>query len=130
MRFLPPERNEQIEDQDGVNITKLKPGTKLEVQTQSGSVYKITVLNPGKRRVEIQGGRHFEQPEEVFLMGSTWGGSMIKLGWIGHNMCMEAYRQQHFGPLVTTGVKALKIIGLDWEYNFEWENKNGKIEAS
>jgi hypothetical protein len=127
--FLPEERNEQIHDKNGVDITKLDPGTKLEVHTQN-SLYRIVVLNPDKRKVEIEGGEHIPEAEEAFLMGSTWGGSMIRLGWIGHTMRMEIHRQQWVGPLITTSVKSLRIIGPNWEYDFDWENGNGKNEET
>lgn len=126
--FLPEERNEQIVDQDGVDIAKLKAGTKLEVQTRN-TLYKITILNPQKQKIEIQGGQ-IEEPEEAILQGSTWGGSMLKLHWVGYMMHMEIYRAQHIGAMVTTGVRSLKVIGPDWEYDFDWEKRNGKNEEA
>ena len=124
--FLPEERDEQIYDKNGLDITKLDPGTKLEVQTRN-SLYKITVLNPKKLKIEVEGGVHLPEAEEAFLTGSTWGGSMIKTGWIGHMMHMEIRRYQRIGPLVTTGVRGLKIIGSNFEFDFEWENEDGEI---
>lgn len=123
--FLPEERNEQIHDKNGVDITRLDPGTKLEVRTRN-SLYKITVKNPSKLKVEIEGGEHIPEAEDAFLTGSTWGGSMIKTGWIGHMMHMEIRRNQHIGPLTTSSVHGLKIITPSYEYDFEWENEDGE----
>lgn len=39
------------------------------------------MLDPDKRKIEIEGGEHLPEAEEAFLMGSTWGGSMIKMAY-------------------------------------------------
>ena len=129
---LDPKINELIQEQQekgGIDITTLEPGTKIEVQTRN-STYKIKVLNPGKKKIEIQGGLHITEPEEAFLTGSTWGGSMLKMGWIGYMMCMEVHRPQRLSPLLTSLVRAAKVIGPDWEYDLAWENEDGETETT
>jgi hypothetical protein len=106
--------NEQ-EELGGIDIRKLASGTKIIAKTLN-STYTIEILNPDKRKVRIQGGGFFEQPEEVFLIGSSWGQSSVKLGWIGYTMKMEIYREGHLNPLVTTDVQSAKVIGSNWEY--------------
>lgn len=70
----------------GAKIADLKIGKTLCVQTQN-TLYRIKREEGG---LTIQG--HFRfcpVPTECFLSGSTWGGSMIKVGYIGRGMYME-----------------------------------------
>jgi len=106
--------NEQ-EELGGIDIRKLASGTKIIAKTLN-STYMIEILNPDKRKVRIQGGSFFEQPEEVFLIGSSWDQGAVKLGWIGYTMTMEIYREGYLNPIITTGVQSAKVTGPDWEY--------------
>lgn len=72
----------------------------------------------GDRRVLIQGGKYFPEPKEAILIGSTFGGSMIKIGWIGYTMRMEiAFNNQ---IITTSPIKTAKIKGNSWEYQMDW----------
>lgn len=99
----------------GIDVTKLKPGTKIFVCTIN-NLYQITIIDGCK--VKVKGGKYFDSEIETYLNGSTWGGSMIKLGWIGFDMHMEF---AHFQCLVLTSrVQAAIILGKDWHYDFKW----------
>lgn len=104
--------------QKGIDITKLKPGTKIFVTT-TNNLYTITIIDGCK--VKVKGGRYFPQEEEKILTGSTWGGSMIKLNWIGYDMCMEFGNRFCF--VLTSPVQNAIILGDDWYYELSWSKE-------
>jgi hypothetical protein len=105
---------EKQEELGGIDVSKLKTGTKLIVETIN-SKYDITILDG--RKVLVQGGKYFKNPTESVLIGSTFGGSMIKVGWIGYDMYME------IGTIRTSSVKTATIVGDDWQYEMKWDTE-------
>jgi hypothetical protein len=105
-------RIENAKKQGGVRLDELAVGTKLEVQTRN-TLYRISVL--GNSKYLVEGGRKFPHPTETYLGGSTWGGSMIKVGWLGIGMHME------FTECVTTAVETIRIVAPNdkWEYTLD-----------
>lgn len=104
---------EQTEDV-GLFVNQEKPGTIIRVQTQN-STYTLTVIDD--KKVTIQGnGRYFNEPGEAEVVGSTWGGSMLKMNWVGVGMCMEIFRIRYQGDdprhnVVTTSfVRKIDVI--------------------
>ena len=83
---------------DGVLLGGLDAIDQIEVRTRN-TVYHITVLAGPDARVLIQGGRYFPVQSEVRVNGSTLGGSLLKVGWIGCGFCMELV---HEGQRITT----------------------------
>ena len=100
-------------NEPGFHLSKLKPGTIVEVNTQN-TLYTIQVLEGGK--IQIQGGNLFPEKTKTGFCGSTWGGSAIKVDWIGKEMCMEILQPGKKQHILTTGVQHVKIKGDDWEY--------------
>jgi hypothetical protein len=117
---IDPRILEAIDTQDelgGIEIKKLPPGTIILAETRN-SIYEIEILEKG---VEIQGGKYFPKPTSIPFHGSTWGGSMLKVGWIGYDMHMEmGHPTEPAKYITTTRVKRARIIGPDWEYPLEW----------
>lgn len=118
-KHLHPDILKRIEAQEklgGIKIDELEVGTKIEAQTFN-SLYTIEVLENGK--FMVNGGTRFTAPQEVAIAGSTWGGSMLKMKWIGINMCIE---MEHPNPerdiLLTSLVQTITVIAPDgsWEY--------------
>lgn len=101
----------------GINVRKLKPGDTIEVKTRN-STYTIVKQDYGNK-VTIKGGQFCKDETEGHFTGSTFGGTMIKLDWIGYMMHMEICFPN--GILRTTGIKAAKVFGDGWEYKMEWE---------
>lgn len=99
----------------GINTNKLSVGTKATVKTNN-STYAIEFLGEG--RCNVQGGKYFPEPTEVIFPGSNFGGSMLKIGWIGYKMHMEFFHKGR--TIVTSPVRGAKIAGPDWEYEMEW----------
>ena len=78
--------------------------TVLLVQTQN-SIYRIVVVNGCA--VFVQGGRFFPRLATARVAGATFGGSVLKLAWIGVGMQMEISGEM--GPIVTTPVQQIAI---------------------
>ena len=75
------------EIEGGVHLQDLTPGTVLEVQTENRA---YTILYKGWDQALISGHPVFcPQPVPVTIHGSTWGGSMIKMRYIGRGMRLE-----------------------------------------
>jgi hypothetical protein len=91
---------------EGVALPALAPCDTVKVRTHN-SDYEIFVLDPESGRALVQGGRFFPQPMEAIVRGSTFGGCMLKMGWLGVGLHMEisAYGQS----VITSPVQALTV---------------------
>jgi hypothetical protein len=109
---------EHQEEFGGVDTRKLNPGMRLEIQTKN-TLYKMEITKePGQ--VILEGGRHAPEATKVYFAGSTWGGSMLKMGWIGHHMHMEINLPDKV--ITTSPVQGVKLIGDGWQYEFGWQS--------
>jgi len=90
----------------GVALPALAPCDTVKVRTHN-SDYEIFLLDPESGRAVVQGGHYFPQPMEAIVNGSTFGGCMLKLGWLGVGLRMEisAYGQS----VITSPVRALTV---------------------
>lgn len=112
---------------EGLSLKDLKPNTVLSVETRN-SIYKVKIIDG--RRVEIMGGMlkdgtdRFPAPVPAVILGSTFGGSMIKLDWIGYQMYMEVHLQEdRKGQIFTTSsIQNVMIEPPDgsWTYSLDW----------
>ena len=104
------ERMKEQKARGGIELDKLPIGTIIEAHTRN-TLYKITAL--GKGDFEVEGGKYCPLPTVTRINGSTWGGTMIQVGWLGIDMHIEFF---HF---TTTAIKSLKVIAPDgsWEYD-------------
>lgn len=68
----------------GLNVEELSAGDVVRIETHSGNVYTMEVLDPKKRRVKAKGGKLGAKFVETYANGSslTGTGTMIRLGWI------------------------------------------------
>jgi hypothetical protein len=81
------------EIEGGVYLRDLAPGSALSVQTMN-RVYEIVVLGDGT--VLISGHPEFcPEPTAVTIQGSTWGGSMLKVKFLGRGMHLEFQHPLH-----------------------------------
>jgi len=87
---------------DGVCLRDLDPLTTLLVRT-CNSHYRIVISN--NTAVYVQGGRFFPETTDARLEGSSFGGSFLKMGWIGVGLCMEIWA--HGQRIITSPVRAI-----------------------
>lgn len=104
----------------GIDVHKLIAGTKILVVTKN-NLYKL-IKTAESKHVIAQGGKYLLEPEEVVFTGSTFGGSMLKIGWIGYGMLMEMFLLNQNKKITTSPVKAARVIGNGWEYDLDWAN--------
>jgi hypothetical protein len=101
---------------DGIDLLRLEKGTKIKAQTRN-TLYTIEVFDKDHFMVYDEGNR-FEKPQLVPINGSTWGGSMLKIKWIGIGMHIEMGHPTKDGILTTTAVRQIEVIAPDetWSY--------------
>ena len=77
----------QSEIEGGVYLDQLSDGAVLEVETQH---HWYTIVNRSSGQAMISGHPKFcPDPVPVKIKGSTWGGHMLKLRFIGRGMHLE-----------------------------------------
>jgi hypothetical protein len=77
----------QSEIEGGVHLDELSEGAILEVETQHHS-YRL--VNRTRGQALMSGHPNYcPEPVPVRIAGSTWGGSMLKLRYIGRGMQLE-----------------------------------------
>jgi hypothetical protein len=94
----------EIARMDGIDIRTVEPLVPLFVRTEN-SVYRIMLLEPGHSKIMVQGGRFFPHATEGRLAGASFGGSFLKMQWIGIGLCMEIYSGGQ--RIVTSRVKTI-----------------------
>lgn len=104
---------------DGIDVKKLKPETVIEVGTLN-NIYSITITGC-ENFVIVEGGKFLSTPKIARFIGSTYGGTAIRLGWLGYMMHMEIIVDDMI--LTTSRVKSIKIIGEDWYYDLNFSDK-------
>jgi hypothetical protein len=90
----------------GLGVGELPALTRLFVRTRN-SVYRIDVLEPRDRVVLVQGGAFFPQPTKGWLNGSSFGGSCLKVGWIGVGLHLEFHANDRF--IITSRVLSMDV---------------------
>jgi hypothetical protein len=91
---------------EGIHLPDLAALDQLAVRTRN-SLYQITLLSPVDGRVLVQGGAFFPVPREAHVSGSTLGGSLLKLQWIGCGFSLE-FLYEH-SRIVTTRVQEIAL---------------------
>jgi hypothetical protein len=91
----------QSEIEGGVCLDDLSEGARLEVETQNRW---YTILIRGRGKELIWGHPQYcPDPVPVRIAGSTWGGSMLKLRFIGRGMRLE-FRHPVFRTIITSRI--------------------------
>ena len=80
--------------------------TTLVVRTRN-LVYRITILKPHAREVLVQGGKFFPERTRACLSGSTFGGSCLKIGWVGLGLHLEFHAGEQW--IITSHVRAIGV---------------------
>jgi hypothetical protein len=91
---------------EGVTLQSLTPGSTIYARTRHND-YRIFLLDPESGRALVEGGRFFVEPTEATVVGSTFGGCMLKMGWIGIGLRLEILLNGQ--PIITSPVQALQV---------------------
>jgi hypothetical protein len=96
---------------DGVTLMELEACDTIHVRTRN-SDYEIFMLDPKSGCALVRGGEHFAEPVEATVSGSSFGGCMLKLGWLGVGLRMEIYVDGK--RTVTSPVQSLSVEHVDF----------------
>jgi hypothetical protein len=96
----------QSEVEGGAYLEDLALGSKLEVQTQHRW---YTVVNCGDGWALISGHPQYcPEPLLVRILGSNWGGSMLKMRFIGRSMRLEFKHPEYHTPIITSRIVEIR----------------------
>lgn len=91
----------QSEIEGGVHLEDLPDGSELEVKTENRA-YVLVIQGPGKAL--ISGHPKFcPNPVLVSIHGSSWGGSMLKVAFIGRGMHLE-FQHPEYQTITTSRI--------------------------
>jgi hypothetical protein len=96
---------------EGVALKALEACDTIHVRTRN-SDYEIFLLDPKSGRALVRGGEYFDEPVEATVSGSTFGGCMLKAGWLGVGLRMEIYVNSQ--RTVTSPVQSLRVECVDF----------------
>ena len=95
----------QSEIEGGVDLRNLPEGSSIEVRTENRS-YRVVVRGDG--RAHICGHPVFcPEPVLVSIHGSSWGGSMLKVAYIGRGMHLE-FRHPKYDTITTSRIVEIR----------------------
>jgi hypothetical protein len=96
----------ESEIEGGVFINDLPPSTVLEIQTMH-HCYKAVFL--GGSQALISGHPEFcPRPVPVAIAGSTWGGSVLKMRFVGRGMHLEFHHPEYSTPIITSCIQEIR----------------------
>ena len=95
-----------VSQTDGIGLIDVEAFATLVVRTDN-SVYRITILRPHAREVLVQGGKFFPERTRACLSGSTFGGSCLKIDWVGLGLHLEFHAGDQC--IITSHVCAIAI---------------------
>ena len=96
---------------EGVTLMALEACDMIHARTRN-SDYEIFMLDPKSGRALVRGGEYFAEPMEATVSGSTFGGCMLKAGWLCVGLRMEIYANGQ--RTVTSPVQSLRVERADF----------------
>lgn len=93
-------------DVDGIYLSQLSVGDVLVIETLN-STYSLVYLGAAAALLAKHSPR-FAEPASVNVLGSTWGGSALMIGFLGVGMCMEVQQLEDDQVLITSPIQSLQ----------------------
>ena len=95
------------EREEGLCLDNLRVGDLLELETKSRTYF---IENRGNGQILISGHpKYCPEPTPVKLYGSTWGGVILKPGFIGRHMSL-AFRHPQHGVIRTSRIQEIRRL--------------------
>ena len=95
----------QSEVEGGVYLNDLPEGYELEIETEN---HAYRVVKQSKGKALISGHPKFcPTPVLVSIHGSSWGGSMLKIAYIGRGMHLE-FRHPEYRIITTSRIRDIR----------------------
>jgi|SRR5436190_7709935 len=99
----------QSEIEGGVYLPDLPSGVTVQVETRN---HTYTLVSCGEGNALICGHPQFcPEPVKVSVNGSTWGGSLLKQGFIGRSMHLEFNHPDYRAPITTSRIVDVRATG-------------------
>ena len=96
----------QSEIEGGVFLKDLPPDTVLQIRTRH---HCYTAVLLGDSAALISGHPQYcPKPVRVAIAGSTWGGSMLKLRYVGRGMRLEFSHPEYRTPIITSSIQEIR----------------------
>jgi hypothetical protein len=96
------------EIEGGVYLPDLPQGAAVEIETMN---HTYTLVSCGENAAIICGHPKFcPAPVKVSIQGSTWGGSLLKQGFIGRSMHMEFKHPDFRWPITTSRIVDVRAV--------------------
>jgi len=96
----------QSEIEGGVFLKDLAPETELHIHTRH---HRYKVVFQGESHALISGHPEFcPEPVLVAIAGCTWGGSMLKLHFLGRGMHLEFHHPRYRTPIITSTIQEIR----------------------
>jgi hypothetical protein len=93
-------------DVEGIYLSELSPGDVLVIDTLN-STYSLVYLGAAAALL-AKHSPQFAEPDSVNVLGSTWGGSALMMGFLGVGMCLEFERSEDGLVVVTSPMQSLQ----------------------
>ena len=98
----------QSEIEGGVYLPNLPQGAAVEIETRN---HTYRLVHCGENTVELSGHPTFcPEPVRVKIYGTTWGGSMIRQGFIGRSMHLEFGHPDYSTPITTSRIVEIREV--------------------
>ena len=96
----------QSEVEGGDFLKDLAPDTELHIHTRH---HRYKVVFQGESQALISGHPEYcPEPVLVAIAGSTWGGSMLKLRFVGRGMHLEFHHPEYRTPIITSTIQEIR----------------------
>jgi hypothetical protein len=111
----------ELEKRDGLFVRNLKEGDVVVIETNH--VYEFLFLDSEGNAIVTSNGFYITEPTETQVLGATFGGSTIKIGWILLGCRLEIKRHLEMRPLCISRVRAIYPIYLKQKKSMSPEEK-------
>jgi len=96
------------EIEGGVYLRDLPKPAVLEIETNNRA-YELVLL--GEDHAMISGHPTYcPRPVEVRINGCNWGGSMLKIAYLGRGMHLEFCHPDYQGMIVTSPIREIRLV--------------------
>ncbi len=96
----------ESEIEGGVFLKDLPPQTVLEIDTMH---HRYTAVMLGGSEALLSGHPEFcPVPVQVAIAGSSWGGSMLKMQFVGRGMHLEFRHPNYSQPIITSPIRNIR----------------------
>jgi hypothetical protein len=95
----------ESEIEGGIFLSDLPEHTVLRILTRN-RCYTAVTLGSGEALISGHP-KYCPEPVQVVIIGSTWGGSMLKLNYVGRGMHLEFSHPEFRSPIITSPIEEI-----------------------